>query len=58
MRRLTIEVIAVLFAVAFALVALRTVSADENVAFWIALIGSMAIWEGVRFALLRIAPKP
>jgi len=33
------------------------VSADENVAFFIALIGSIAVWETVRFLMLRYSSK-
>lgn len=53
MRRLLIELVALMVAGAFGLVALRLASADDDVAFWIALIGSMALWEGTRFVLLR-----
>ena len=56
MRKLVIELAAVLVAAGFALAILRTVSPDDNVAFFIALIGSMAIWEGARFGLVRIVP--
>ena len=58
MRRVIIEVVALCAAVAFALEAIRTVSASETVAFFIALIGSMAIWEGIRFVLNRLVPRP
>ena len=51
--KLLIEFIALLAAAMFALVAIGAVSSDDNVAFFIALIGSMAVWEGVRFVLLR-----
>ena len=57
MRRLVIEVISLCAAAAFGLAAIRMVSPDENVAFFIALIGSLAVWEAVRFALIRLTPK-
>jgi hypothetical protein len=57
MRWLLLELAAVLAAAAFALLALGLVSADENVAFFVALIGSIAVWEAARFLMLRSARK-
>jgi hypothetical protein len=55
-KRLVIEIAAVALAGAFIAVVLITpASPDENTTFFIALIGALAVWEGVRFALLRWA---
>jgi len=48
------EIIALVFAGAFlAAVLITPASSDEDVTFFIALIGAPAVWEGVRFFLLR-----
>jgi hypothetical protein len=41
----------------FALVAAPAVSPDANVAFFIAVIGGIAVWEAVRFLLSRLRPS-
>jgi hypothetical protein len=52
MARVTIEVVAVLIAAAFAFLALRIpIATDGEVNFWITLIGGGAISEGSRFIL-------
>jgi hypothetical protein len=51
--RFVVELIALCAAVVFCIVARRTVSNDADVAFFIAIIGAIAVWEAVRFVLLR-----
>lgn len=57
MRRAFIELIAVCAAAAFALMAIRMATPDENIAFFIALVGSIAVGEGVRFLMFRYSQK-
>ncbi|WP_395335390.1 hypothetical protein WBP06_26025 [Novosphingobium sp. BL-8H] len=52
MNRIGIEAISVTVALTLAVVAMRfPVSTEEDVNFWIVLIGAGAIWEGCRFFL-------
>jgi hypothetical protein len=50
---LLIELVALCVAAMFALVVAPMVSKDANVAFFVAIVGGLALWEGVRFLLLR-----
>lgn len=52
MIKIVIEAISATVALALALIAVRfPVSTEDDVNFWIALIGTGAIWEGCRFLL-------
>jgi hypothetical protein len=52
MNRIGIEAVSATVALALALVAMRfPVSTEDDVNFWIVLIGSGAIWKGCRFFL-------
>ena len=54
MDRLIVEALAFALAVVFVAIAIiAPASRDEDVAFWIALIGSLAIWEIAGFILAR-----
>jgi len=55
--RLLVELVALCAAAVFALVAAPAVSPDANVAFFIAVIGGIAVWEAVRFLLSRLRPS-
>lgn len=57
MSRLIVEFVAICVAAVFALVAAPMISRDANVAFFVALIGGMAVWECVRLVMLRYSNR-
>ena len=55
MKRVTLELIAACVAMSSALLVLRlSLSPDENVAFFIALIVALTVWEASRLLLRRV----
>jgi len=55
MNRVTVEFVAACAAIVSALLVTRmSVSPDENVAFFIALIIGLTVWEASRFLLQRM----
>ncbi|EIZ81153.1 hypothetical protein WSK_0098 [Novosphingobium sp. Rr 2-17] len=52
MKRIGIEVVSGALALALAIIgAIFPISTEEDVNFWIILIGGITIWEGSRFIL-------
>ena len=57
MKRVTVEFAAACAAILAALLVTRmSVSPDENVAFFIALIIGLTVWEASRLLLRRVMP--